>query len=446
MRKRAIPTKEVVLIKKGFLILLSFGLFCAGADNLTAFDFPNQELSEEEKALNREKSAIQPEQTGLLFAQKASHQLEELLPLEEAQDETDEDTGSAGVFTNNQIESSWKTAFKTKFFKTAATTNAIVSTEVYGKLIWKFWDTWSFHTQGLVIGRNGFTQSANDRDDRARGLHLVEGYFKWRPFSYFFLEMGNIRQDFLQAPLLITDRTFPSFKGDLSLYSFSTSRLSLLFQFAIPDNASELVKRDPQRLPPLFFTYSALVNAPEFLFDSSIKGIFTFFYYDNLSSAIAGTSEIYGNEVDGQGSDARFRYDYVGLHNHLSLKKNFSNLWIGELGSEYLYNLAAPDTYNEGMRIYISIYHNYRNFMELKGITELFAVQSDSSVAYYSSEVYGRNNRRGFLAGLQSHFYNSGLTLGTSFVYGRPINVFKGRHIGQSFSISFYLMTNSIAI
>ena len=376
-----------------------------------------------------------------------SQRIPERPKMEEDFNSSDMDLHFVNPQKENDLKAYWKTAFKTKMFSDKSTANSIVSTEIYSKLKWRLVDTLSFQTQGLIIGRSGFTQSIYEREDRVRGFYLLEGFFQWKLFPNVSMQLGNIQQSFLDAPLLITDKTFPSIIGKLSLNN-PYGDLFFLFQTAIPDNASEFVRRETQivRGFPLFLTSSAVFHSPKFLLNSSVKEMITLFYYHNLSSAVADRSRIYGNTIERTGSDSTFKYPYFGIHNNLSMKMILSDLWILEMGGEFLYNFMAPNTYNEGMRIFSSAYHNYENFMEIQFIGEFFVNQSDTSVAYYNSELYGHNDRRGFLTKLQSHFYNSSLTLGVSFVYSLPINNPDKSPIGNSFSFIVSLMTNYIAI
>ena len=348
---------------------------------------------------------------------------------------------------DNGIKAFWKAAISSKAFFDKSTANTVLGTEIYGRLEWELIETLSFQTQGLIIGRNGFTQAIYDRSDRVRGFYLLEGFFNWKMNPYLFIKVGNIQQDFLDAPLLITDKTFPSIIGKMFFHKSSNIDLSLLFQIAIPDNATESVQRETQivRGFPLFLTSSTFLEISDFL-NSNIEEKLTFFYYYNLPPAVADRSRIYGNTVRRTKSDSTFTHDFFGFHNHLSLRKKISKRWIFHIGGSFIYNFLAPDTFNEGMRIYSSLYHNYENIMEVKIIGEIFSNQSDTSIAYYNSEIYGHNNRKGYAVKLQNHFYNSGLTLGISFVHSYPINNPQGSPIGLSNSLALFLMTNYISI
>ena len=93
-----------------------------------------------------------------------------------------------------------------------------------------------------------------------------------------------------------------------------------------------------------------------------------------------------------------------------------------EFGNDFIYNFLAPENHRMGERYYGALYHNYEDFMEFKFTLEYFGNESDTSVAFFNSELYGHNDRYGFLVNLQSHLYSSGITLGFSYVRSWPIN------------------------
>ena len=347
----------------------------------------------------------------------------------------------------SDMEVLWNAKFKTKMLADKSSSNTIVSTEISGELKWKFLENLFIHTKGLIVGRNGFTQFIYDRPDRSSGFHLLSAFFEWESLPQISFLVGNIQQDFLLAPLLVTDKTFPSVIAKWSLDSFSDYELQLLFQFAIPDNATEELRRETQIIKafPLFLTSSFVLSVPD-LFDISVSERFTVFRYYNLSPAVADRSRIYGNSIHRLGSDSVFEYAFFGLHNNLSAQKILSRLWAVSAGAEFIYNLMAPNTYNEGMRFYSSLYYNYGEMAEIKLTGEFFANQSDTAVSYYNSETYGHNDRKGFLAKLESHFFKSGLTFETAFVYSEPINFREKSPTGDAFSFVVAVRTNNIAI
>ena len=347
----------------------------------------------------------------------------------------------------NDVEAFWNADYEFKRFSSRSSIDTLVKVEFLGRLKWQLAETLSIHTKGLVVGRSGHTQFIYDRSDRLGGFHLLEFFFQWFAFPSVSLQHGIIEQDFLSAPLLVTDKTFPSMIGEWSVDYFSEVQLKLLFQVAIASNFTEKVERILQlQEAPLFLTSSLFLDGQNDFFDIAIKEKLTVFHYYNLPPDIANRSRIYGNFINGQGSNSVFKYSFFGFHNNLSFQKILSDLWALSAGVEFIYNLRAPDTHNEGMRLYSSVYHNYKETMEIRVTGELFANQSDTSVAYYNSETYGHNNRKGFLAKVESHFFRSGLTLEIAFVYSKPINYVEQSTIKDAYSFSVALKTNDIAI
>ena len=393
------------------------------------------------------------EQKASVLEKESKNQLEPLTPLQELKFLNNLHTTKAD--SNNslsEIEFLWRASFQIQSFSDETTTNGVVSTRIYGDLKWDLTEQFEFQSQALFIGRNGFTQSIYDREDRSRGLYLLESFFEWRsekdsPFSF---QFGNIDQSFLQAPLLMADRTFPSLILNYLLEEFYNFKSHFLIQTSIPDNAEESVRRESQVIKgfPSFSVLSVyLENSQLPLFSEHyFFNRLTFFHYYNLSQAVAKRSRIYENTIEYTGSDSTFRYDYYGFHNHIKFEMVLSHFFAGEMGFEYLNNLGANYYLNEGYRFYTGLSYNYKDFLEWKGVLQTFVNQSDSSVAYYNSEFYGHNGRRGFAVQLECYLYESGVRVGVSFVNTRSINKNDMNAIGPSNSISLFLTTNQIKI
>ena len=352
---------------------------------------------------------------------------------------------SMGVSTD-KISPSGKTVFKMKVFSDESRSDAMFSTELYGRLRWQVLDKLSFYNQVILIGRSGFIQSLYDRGDRKNGLHLIESYFDIELPS-FEIRVGNIKQDFLKAPFLVTDKTFPSLMEKISFKIDKDIKLSLLFQQAIMDNSVESVKREGQLIRgfPLFLTSSLFLDWESFL-ETNIEEKLTFFYMYNLSPALADRSRILGNTVNYEDSDSRFKYNFFGFYNRLAFYKKLSDKWILSLGGDLIYNFLAPDAFNQGERLYSSLYYNYQDVVEFKLTGEYFANQSDTSIAYFNSELYGHNNRIGGLASLTAHFYNSGMTLSLSYIGSDAINGGHKSATGFASTIALVLMSNYMSV
>lgn len=155
----------------------------------------------------------------------------------------------------------WKAVFEAKVFSASHASQVMMGTEIYGKVKWRIMDRFYIYNEALFVGRTGFTGSIYDRADRGSNVYPVESYFNWGPLSFLTLRLGLIKQDFLKAPLLITDKTFSGVIQKVSFFDWpDKATLSLFLQQAIVNSPkefakqeSEIVKFAPMFLQPLYF-------------------------------------------------------------------------------------------------------------------------------------------------------------------------------------------------
>lgn len=358
----------------------------------------------------------------------------------------DKDMSASLKFNTDKLSPSGKTVFKMKFLADEPSTYAMFSTEFYGRLRWQILDNLSFYNQAVLVGRSGFLQDRYDRGDRRRGLHLIESYFDVGLPS-FQMQIGMIKQDFLKAPFLMTDRTLPGLIEKFSFKPYEDIKLSFLFQQAILDNSVESVLREGQQIKgfPVFLTASLFLDW-ENIMDTNIEDKLTFFRMYNLSPALADRSRILGNTIRDYDSDALFKHQFFGFYNRLQIHRQLSERWMLSLGGDIIYNFLAPDAFNQGERVYSSLYYNYQDLIEFKLTGEYFANQSDTAIAYFNSELYGHNNRIGGLVSLTAHFYRSGMTASLSYIGSDAINRGHKTAIGFANTVALVLMSNYMSV
>ena len=343
---------------------------------------------------------------------------------------------------------SGKVTFNPYIVKRQDKNDNVFDAKMYGKVNWKFSDNLSIYCEGLLLGRHGSIQSLWPREYKKEGFNLLELFLKYNYKSYLEIQFGSLRQDFLSAPLLMTDETFPAFR---EIFSFSLPQDvtgQLLFQQAIPDSMDDDIQYFSQLTQtPFFFTGSVFLEAKSHpkLFHSNVEEKLTFFYFTTLPPAIAKEGERNGNSVLGHGSDAGFNFPFYGIHNNMNWQFPFKDSWVVELGWDYLHNFGAVENYNKGGRFYAALYHDFFNLMELKVMGEVFGNQSDASVASYNSWKYGHNNRQGAGVGLQGYFYQSGLTVGAHYIYTHPIETLR-TSLDEGHYFSIYIETGYISI
>ncbi|MCY4513078.1 MAG: hypothetical protein OXB86_05265, partial [Bdellovibrionales bacterium] len=324
----------------------------------------------------------------------------------------------------------------------------VLDTRLYGQVLWKLSDDLFIYHEALLLGRHGSIQSLYPREYKKAGYNPLEFFLEYDYNSYLEFKFGSLKQDFLSAPLLITDKTFPAFRETISFSLPKEVTGQLLFQQAIPHNIDDGTEYFAQITnTPFFLTGSLFLEKKSLpkLFNSGIEDKLTFFYFTPLTPAVARVGQREGNSTSGEGSDAGFSFQFVGIHNNIHWQIPIKDSWVIELGWDYLHNFGAPDSYNKGGRFYTSVYYDFFGLMELKATGEMFGNQSDSSIAFYNSWKYGHNNRQGIGLELQGHFYQSGLTVGARYMQTRPIET--GRtSLDEGHYFSIYIETGYLSI
>ena len=324
----------------------------------------------------------------------------------------------------------------------------VLDTRLYGQVYWKLSESLFIYHEALLLGRHGSIQSVYPREYKKPGYNPLEFFLEYDYSSHLEFKFGSLKQSFLSAPLLITDKTFPGFRETISFSLLEEVTSQLLFQQTIPHNIDDGTEYFSQlTYTPFFFTGSLFLETKPLpkLFNSIIEDKLTAFYFTPLPPAVAKIGEIEGNSIAGYGSAVELNFQFVGIHNNIHWQFPIKDSWVIELGWDYLHNFGAPSAYNKGGRFYASVYYDLFGLMELKATGELFGNQSDSSVAFYNDWKYGHNNRQGVGVEFQGHFYQSGLTIGARYMQTRPIEM--GRtSLGEGHYISIYIETGYLTI
>ena len=146
-------------------------------------------------------------------------------------------------------------------------------------------------------------------------------------------------------------------------------------------------------------------------------------FSNDLPYTIVEKSLSYGNTVSGTGSSARFAYPFYGVNADLSTQLKLSSKLLLSVGYNMLVNFGTSWDRGFGERIYTILDMDFWKQAKLYSRFEYFNNGSDSAPAYFNSEIYGHNNRKGFLAELKSFFPKGNLELGLRYVLSVPVHV-----------------------
>ena len=244
------------------------------------------------------------------------------------------------------------------------------------------------------------------------------------------LKAGVINQNFLEAPLLISDWGFIGLKQEFSfdsLTSRSVDEFNLVFQQTMPSSVvANLNYKEQIQNQAFFFTGSVFMkhNYRDLILT---RGNFTAFNFVNLSSEAAEKGRSLGNMVITrfQGADSRFPYStrnpfygghlglssYIYLYEELDLEFGFNFLWnIAEFRKLYNYDRyletifsGESKSYSVLLRLYIPLISLLQDVILVPSY-EYFVSAPQASPAYYNSYQYGYSDRMGHILGAKFLF------------------------------------------
>ncbi len=241
-----------------------------------------------------------------------------------------------------------------------------------------------------------------------------EASLNFETLEYLTFSAGSLNQGFLNAPLLISGRSFPGLKQELAIKN-KKYELGLLAQQLIPTSTVFNDERTEEEELPTFLTGTLFA---EYNFNNPFTKLPTaklnahvalsYFKFSDLPSITADRGGLYGHTgADvGIGPNSRFLYEFAGylFEPKVSiLDKNNYDLTIGGYWAdnvEAIQNDRIQSMYVEAEKV-IS---NYTVGMRV----ENFFKDSEASPAVYSSAHYGGNNREGMFyeASLEFNKYN----------------------------------------
>ena len=325
------------------------------------------------------------------------------------------------ISSDFQLKGAWKSSMEGSFFNNSAQGDRerLMKIKLYGKFNIEWPSIVSVEFEPYLVVSQGETQYRRFTKSETSPIHMKSGLLHVRPINGMSLQLGAIDQSFLNAPLLVSDQTFVSALAGY-LYIKDNYEVQVVAQQAMPSIVNTF-KRYGEIARPSYFT--SLFVYGEWLPSNliSFKGHITGFYFTNLPSFIAHNSRLYGNSIEGNESLAHFKYSYYGTDVNISSQIKLGSKLYLSVGGNGLINWGAPLDKSWGERIYASLDIDFFNFARVYSRVEYFYNNSDSAPAYFNSEIYGHNDRQGFLTELKAFFPKGNFEAGFRYVLSRPI-------------------------
>jgi len=339
----------------------------------------------------------------------------------------------------------------------------LLISKLYGLLNHSFLPTVDFSTEYILNTRQGATQSVVSRQKSKGPIRTAHMYLSIRPLEFepLFLRIGLINQDFLSAPLLISDWTFLGLQQEYIIHSQMllqyVDNLKFVVQQTIPSSDTDLEYLDQVQEIANFFTASLFASS--FIQNEiQTEGSFTAFYFRNLSPEAVVYSSTHGNDPhpDYQsGPNAELLYSFYGFYTRAKARYNlFPELGL-EFDASFIWNIGATIESREkfeageiteiapsaiGYNLWTGLHIPIAKEVIMVLNLEYFDSGKNASPASYNSGRYAHSGRRGVILGVQSIFERYNVFFDMQYAIIRSYSDTKG-YIGNPNYLQFEIGT-----
>ena len=321
------------------------------------------------------------------------------------------------ISSDFKLHSVWKAHIEGSALRNNESRERLMKVKLYGQFDLELTSSLTAEFEPYLVITEGEIQSRFTRPESV--IEMRHGFLRWNPVEGASFQLGSIDQSYLDAPLLVSNRSFlSSLMGYLHMKD--NYEVQSIFQMSMPSVVNT------------FKRYSEIVDTPYFtsLFVygewlpshySSFRGHITGFHFSHLPAFMAHQSKLYGNTVKGVGSSARFAHPYYGVNFDVSSQLRITGNTYISIGYNGLFNMGAPFDRAWGERIYAVLDINAGSWTKIYSRIEYFHNNSDTAPAYFNSEVYGHNDRKGVLVELKAFLPKGNFELGARYVRSEPV-------------------------
>ena len=319
-----------------------------------------------------------------------------------------------------KVKSFWKSRIEGSWLSNSAKGDRerLMKVKLYGDFDAAWNSSVSLRFEPYLVLSEGEQQYRRFTKAEPSSIQMRNGYLHIKPIEGMSLQAGAINQDFLNAPLLVSDHTFLSALAGY-LHIKDNYEVQVIVQQAMPSVVNTFRRYSEVARPPYFstlFTYAEWLPSTQYSFKGHLAG----FYFSELPSFIAHNSKLYGNTIEGSQSVARFMHSYYGMDMDISSQIKIHPRVYLSAGYNGILNMGAPLDKAWGERIYTSLDVKLFSWVRMFSKVEYFHNRSDSAPAYFNSEVYGHNNRKGFLVEIKTFFPKGNFEAGFRHVLSTP--------------------------
>ena len=321
------------------------------------------------------------------------------------------------ISSHFKVNSFWKTHVEGSLLSNVESKERLMKVKLYGKFDLELSSSLSARFEPYLVIKEGEIQRRFVRPESSV-IQMQAGFFEYKPTTGINFQLGAINQDYLNSPLLVSDHAFLS-----GLFGWLHIRkkyeVQVVLQQSMPSVVNSFKRYSEIEKTPYFsslFVYGEWLPSDYYSFKAHTTG----FYFTDLPAFIAHQSKNYGNSIIGERARAHFAHSYYGVNFDVSSQVKVLPEMYLSLGYNGLLNFGAPFEQAWGERIYGVLDMDFWKFAKLYSRLEYFHNNSDSAPAYFNSEIYGHNDRKGMLAELTAFFPKGNFEAGFRYVYSAP--------------------------
>lgn len=250
---------------------------------------------------------------------------------------------------------------------------------------------------------SGSVQTPDPKDGADNRLLLYEAGAAWEPSRIFAVQAGALNQSTLHTSLLMDDRPFPAARTAISFGDERAALAKLSLESAVPTSTSlstNTCELEPTPgLQTLAFDLSGKPS-PRLEWNAGVGA----FAFQNLPSAVAQESSLFGNTVDrASETQSAFRYQYRGVEARAKLWLPVKR-WSVRMSAEGLQNQDAPSGYGSAWTAQGGLGYRMTSRDDIYAGGRVFRIEPDAAVASFANPGYGYTNRAGYAAELTLSF------------------------------------------
>ncbi len=304
------------------------------------------------------------------------------------------------------------------------------------KLNYKFLDSLELRSETRLNFSQERFQAQIDDDEFADGFSVKEAVAAWSPLTQVEIGAGAVNQhEFLEAPLLISNRSFPGAYQQLLFGEVDRNFVQFRLSQSIPTSRSFDSDRIEKEKTPYFFTEGVKLGVRP---NKHIQFIpfYQRFRYTDLPSVVAYNGSFRGNTVaDATPTNSRFAFDFEGYVAGLrvALDPTSDLSLFGEF--QGIENTKAPEGFNSGQLGKAGLRVQLGQVV-VEPVVGTFFNESDTSPAAYNSAHTGHNNREGMVYAFDLTFDKYNFKIASELVDARIVNPAQRQSDMDYFSIS----------